>query len=197
MFEPFNTLFTSTAVVALAEIGDKTQLLSFALAARYRKSPPIILGILVATLLNHFAAAWLGQWLVSITADWFTPKQMKLALAISFIAMAIWLLVPDKLDEEGLNQRGSSIFVTTLVAFFIAEMGDKTQIATVLLAAKTQFLSAVVIGTTLGMMIANVPAVIMGEKLAARMNNPQLLKWVHLGAAFIFVAIGIAIAIYA
>jgi Ca2+/H+ antiporter, TMEM165/GDT1 family len=197
MFEPFNTLVTSTAVVALAEIGDKTQLLSFALAARYRKSLPIVLGILVATLLNHFAAAWLGQWLVGITADWFTPKQMKLALAISFIAMAIWLLVPDKLDEEGLNQRGSSIFITTLVAFFIAEMGDKTQIATVLLAAKTQFLIAVVIGTTLGMMIANVPAVIMGERLAARMNNPQLLKWVHRGAALIFVAIGVAIAIYA
>jgi Ca2+/H+ antiporter, TMEM165/GDT1 family len=197
MFEPFNTLITSTAVVALAEIGDKTQLLSFALAARYRKSLPIILGILVATLLNHFAAAWLGQWLVSITVDWFTPKQMKLALAISFIAMAIWLLVPDKLDEEGLNQRGSSIFITTLVAFFIAEMGDKTQIATVLLAAKTQFLSAVVIGTTLGMMIANVPAVIMGERLAARINSPQLLKWVHRGAALIFVAIGVAIAIYA
>jgi Ca2+/H+ antiporter, TMEM165/GDT1 family len=197
MFEPFNTLVTSTAVVALAEIGDKTQLLSFALAARYRKSLPIVLGILVATLLNHFAAAWLGQWLVSITADWFTQKQMKLALAISFIAMAIWLLVPDKLDEEGLNQRGSSIFITTLVAFFIAEMGDKTQIATVLLAAKTQFLIAVVIGTTLGMMIANVPAVIMGERLAARMNNPQLLKWVHRGAALIFVAIGVAIAIYA
>jgi Ca2+/H+ antiporter, TMEM165/GDT1 family len=197
MFEPFNTLITSTAIVALAEIGDKTQLLSFALAARYRKSLPIILGILVATLLNHFAAAWLGQWLVSITVDWFTPKQMKLALAISFIAMAIWLLVPDKLDEEGLNQRGSSIFITTLVAFFIAEMGDKTQIATVLLAAKTQFLSAVVIGTTLGMMIANVPAVIMGERLAARINSPQLLKWVHRGAALIFVAIGVAIAIYA
>jgi Ca2+/H+ antiporter, TMEM165/GDT1 family len=197
MFEPFNTLVTSTAVVALAEIGDKTQLLSFALAARYRKSTPIILGILVATLLNHFAAAWLGQWLVSFAVDWFTPKQMKLALAISFIAMAIWLLVPDKLDEEGLNQRGSSIFITTLVAFFIAEMGDKTQIATVLLAAKTQFLSAVVIGTTLGMMIANVPAVIMGERLAARMNSPQLLKWVHRGAALIFVAIGVAIFIYA
>jgi Ca2+/H+ antiporter, TMEM165/GDT1 family len=197
MFEPFNTLVTSTAVVALAEIGDKTQLLSFALAARYRKSTPIILGILVATLLNHFAAAWLGQWLVSFAVDWFTPKQMKLALAISFIAMAIWLLVPDKLDEEGLNHRGSSIFITTLVAFFIAEMGDKTQIATVLLAAKTQFLSAVVIGTTLGMMIANVPAVIMGERLAARMNSPQLLKWVHRGAALIFVAIGVAIFIYA
>jgi Ca2+/H+ antiporter, TMEM165/GDT1 family len=197
MFEPFNTLFTSTAVVALAEIGDKTQLLSFALAARYRKSTPIIMGILVATLLNHFAAAWAGQWLVSITADWFTPQQMKLALAISFFAMAIWLLIPDKFDEEGLNQRRSSIFITTLVAFFIAEMGDKTQIATVLLAAKTQFLSAVVIGTTLGMMIANVPAVIMGEKLAARMNNPELLKWVHRGAAFIFAAIGVAIAIYA
>jgi Ca2+/H+ antiporter, TMEM165/GDT1 family len=196
MFEPFNTLFTSTAVVALAEVGDKTQLLSFALAARYRKSTPIILGILVATLLNHFAAAWLGQWLVAITAEWFTPKQLKLALAVSFVAMAIWLLVPDKLDEEGLNQRGQSIFLTTLLAFFIAEMGDKTQIATVLLAAKTQFLSAVVIGTTLGMMIANVPAVLMGERLASRLNNPNLLRWVHRGAAFIFVAIGIAIALY-
>jgi Ca2+/H+ antiporter, TMEM165/GDT1 family len=197
MFEPFNTLFTSTAVVALAEIGDKTQLLSFALAARYRKSTPIILGILVATLLNHFAAAWVGQWLVSLTADWVTPKQWKLALAVSFIAMAAWLLVPDKLDDEGLNQRGQSVFFTTLVAFFIAEMGDKTQIATVLLAAKTQFLSAVVIGTTLGMMIANVPAVVMGERLATRLNNPKLLQWVHRGAAFIFVVIGTVIAITA
>jgi Ca2+/H+ antiporter, TMEM165/GDT1 family len=197
MFEPFNTLFTSTAVVALAEVGDKTQLLSFALAARYRRSTPIIFGILAATLLNHFAAASLGQWLVSFTADWFTQRQLKLALAVSFIAMAIWLLIPDKLDDKGLEQRGHSLFLTTLVAFFIAEMGDKTQIATVLLAAKTQYLSAVVIGTTLGMMIANVPAVLMGERLASRLNNPKLLQWVHRGAALIFAAIGVAIAAYA
>jgi Ca2+/H+ antiporter, TMEM165/GDT1 family len=197
MFEFLDTFFTSTAVVALAEIGDKTQLLSFALAARYRKSMPIILGILVATILNHFAAAWVGQWLVSFTSEWFTQKQLKFALAISFIAMAAWLLVPDKLDDENINQHNHGIFVTTLIAFFIAEMGDKTQIATVLLAAKSEYLSAVVIGTTLGMMIANVPAVLMGERLASRLNNRQLLQWVHRSAALIFVAIGIAIAMYA
>jgi Ca2+/H+ antiporter, TMEM165/GDT1 family len=197
MFEPFDTLFTATAVVALAEMGDKTQLLAFALAARYRKSTPIILGILVATLLNHFAAAWLGQWLVNWSAQWFSQTQLKFALAFSFVAMAVWLLVPDKLDEEQVNQQRASVFMATLVAFFLAEMGDKTQIATVLLAAKTQYLSAVVVGTTLGMLIANVPAVLMGEKLAARLNNQNLLQWVHRGAAFIFLAIGIAIAIYA
>jgi Ca2+/H+ antiporter, TMEM165/GDT1 family len=195
MFEPFDTLFASTAVVALAEIGDKTQLLSFALAARYRRSLPIIAGILVATLLNHYLAAWAGQWLVGIFQQWFTPNQLKLGLAVSFIAMAAWLLVPDKLDEGAVNKTTASIFVTTLIAFFIAEMGDKTQIATVLLAANTSVLWAVVAGTTFGMMLANVPAVVMGQKLAVRLTNPALLEWVHRGAALIFVGLGAAIAL--
>jgi Ca2+/H+ antiporter, TMEM165/GDT1 family len=195
MFEPFDTLLTSTAVVALAEIGDKTQLLSFALAARYRRSLPIIAGILVATLLNHYMAAWAGQWLVGIFQQWFTPNQLKLGLAASFIAMAAWLLVPDKLDEGGLDKTAASVFITTLIAFFIAEMGDKTQVATVLLAANTSVLWAVVAGTTFGMMLANVPAVVMGQKLASRLTNPTLLEWVHRGAALIFVGIGAAIAL--
>jgi Ca2+/H+ antiporter, TMEM165/GDT1 family len=194
MFEPFNTLFTSTAVVALAEIGDKTQLLSFALAARYRRSLPIVAGILLATLLNHFCAAWAGQWLVGMFQQWFSPNHLKLGLAASFVAMAGWLLVPDKLDEETVEKSTAGIFLTTLTAFFLAEMGDKTQIATVLLAANTTVLWAVVIGTTFGMMIANVPAVLMGDKLARRLTNPKMLALVHRGAALIFVGIGIAIA---
>jgi Ca2+/H+ antiporter, TMEM165/GDT1 family len=196
MFEALNTLFTSTAVVAIAEIGDKTQLLFFALAARYRKATPIIWGILLATLLNHFAAASLGQWLFNIVGQWFSPTQMKYALAISFLIMAAWLLIPDRLDGEEINKRQTNIFLTTFIAFFLAEMGDKTQIATALFAAKTQFTSAVVVGTTLGMMIANVPAVLMGDKLAQRVNSPKLLQWMHRSAATIFVLIATSIAVF-
>ena len=176
----------ATGVVALAEIGDKTQLLAIVLAARYRKPLPIIFGILVATLLNHFAASALGVWLANLIG----PNAMRWALGLSFIAMAAWMLVPDKYEET--DQRSSSrlgIFATTFVAFFILEMGDKTQIATIALAAKYASLFAIVIGTTLGMMIANVPAVLLGEIAAKKLN----MRVVHAVAATVFLVIGILI----
>ena len=191
----FSTLTVATGVVALAEIGDKTQLLSFALAARYKKPWPIIWAILVATLLNHFMAAWAGQWLIQTLQHWLTPQSQKWLLAASFFVMAGWLLIPDKFDDSGITQSTSSIFLTTFIAFFIAEMGDKTQVATVLLAAQSKELVAVVVGTTLGMMLANVPAVILGERLANKLSNPNMLTWVHRGAAAIFLGIAVFIAL--
>ena len=187
------TLFVSTSIVALAEIGDKTQLLSFALAARYRKPWPIIWGILAATLLNHFAAAWAGQWLMQYVDHWLSPQNRKWLLAAGFLLMAGWLLIPDKFDDSGLAKSSSSIFLTTLIAFFIAEMGDKTQVATLLLAAKSTALTAVVVGTTLGMMIANVPAVFLGERLAKKIAQPNVLILVHRAAATIFLCLALAI----
>ncbi|GAA3961236.1 TMEM165/GDT1 family protein [Allohahella marinimesophila] len=175
----------STGIVALAEIGDKTQLLAFILAARYRKPLPIVLGILVATLLNHGLAGALGAWLTSLIS----AEHLRWILGASFLAMAVWILVPDKIDEDDLGRTRYGAFTATLVAFFLAEMGDKTQIATVALAAQYEALFAVVMGTTLGMMIANVPAVYVGEKLAHRMP----VRLVHSIAALIFALLGIAI----
>ena len=149
----------STGIVALAEIGDKTQLLAFILAAKFKKPIPIILGILVATLVNHGLAGAIGEWLTSLA----TPQTMGLILGVSFIAMALWTLIPDKFDEADAKLAHMGIFGTTLVAFFLAEMGDKTQVATVALAAKYQALLPVVAVTTLGMMIAKVPAVFREE----------------------------------
>lgn len=175
----------STGLVALAEIGDKTQLLAFILAARFKKPQPIILGILAATLLNHGLAGGIGTWLTTLI----THQTLQLILAISFLGMAIWTLFPDKLDETDTKFTHSSIFSTTLTAFFLAEMGDKTQIATVALAAKYNAILAVVIGTTLGMMIANVPAVLIGNNIASRLP----IKLIHRIAAIIFAALGITI----
>jgi putative Ca2+/H+ antiporter (TMEM165/GDT1 family) len=175
----------STGVVALAEIGDKTQLLALLLAARYRKPLPIILGILVATLLNHALAGMVGAWLAATIG----PRAMRWILGSSFIAMAAWMLVPDKVDDLEEKPPRYGVFVATLVAFFLVEIGDKTQIATVALAAKYASLVAVVAGTTLGMMLANVPAVLLGEVAARKLP----MKLVHGIAAAIFLALGIAV----
>lgn len=174
----------STGIVALAEIGDKTQLLAFILAARFRKPLPIILGILVATLLNHGLAGALGSWITSQLA----PETLRWVLGVSFIAMAAWVLVPDKLDDTEAKITRFGIFGTTLVTFFLAEIGDKTQIATIALAAQYHTLVAVVLGTTLGMMLANVPAVLLGERIAHKIP----VRLVHGIAAAIFAALGVA-----
>ena len=155
-------LFTSIAIVALAEIGDKTQLLSLALTARYRKPLPIIAGIFVATLLNHALAGAVGAWVATALG----PVMLRWVLAVSFLAMAGWILIPDKLDSSDDNRGRLGVFGATTLAFFIAEMGDKTQIATVALAAKYASFYAVVVGTTIGMLLANVPVVLLGERIA-------------------------------
>ena len=179
-----DAFLVSTGIVALAEIGDKTQLLSFILAAKLRKPIPIILGIFVATLLNHGFAGALGAWLTTLLG----PEALRWILGISFIAMAGWTLIPDKFDDQDAKFAKLGVFGTTLVAFFLAEMGDKTQVATVALAAQYKSLVAVVAGTTLGMMIANVPAVILGDRIAHKIPT----KTVHAVAAAIFAILGIA-----
>jgi len=184
VFDPVESLFVSTLVVAIAEIGDKTQLLAMILATRFKKPVPIILGILVATLANHALAATAGYWVSDLlSGQWF-----KWAIAVSFIAMAAWALIPDKADDEDGSSAGRyGVFVTTTIAFFLVEMGDKTQIATVALGAKFHSIFWVAMGTTLGMMIANIPAVYLGE--AATKIVP--LKYVRIGAALIFLALGV------
>ena len=176
-------LLTSTAVVALAEIGDKTMLLAIVLAARLRAPWQILAGIFAATILNHALAALLGSEVAGlIDAPWF-----RIAVALGFIAMAAWTLVPDKFDDdEGFTRRGSA-FLTTAVAFFLVEMGDKTQIATIALGAQYHDVVAVATGTTLGMMIANGPAVFLGEELVKRVS----LKATRLAAALLFLLLGL------
>ena len=178
--------FVSTGLVALAEIGDKTQLLAFILAARFRRPAPIVLGILVATLFNHGLAGSLGAWI----AGAIDPAVLRTVLGLSFLAMAVWMLIPDRLDadELRLSQR-LGVFGTTLLAFFFAEMGDKTQIATVAMASHYTALTAVVGGSTLGMMIANVPAVLIGERLAAHLPTQRI----HQLAAALFALLGAAV----
>jgi putative Ca2+/H+ antiporter (TMEM165/GDT1 family) len=173
---------TSTGVVAIAEIGDKTQLLAIVLAARFRKPLPILLGILAATLLNHAAAAWLGV----LVAQWLEGPVFQAVIGAAFIAMAAWALIPDKEDEGAGAKTPGGVFLTTLIAFFLVEIGDKTQIATSLLAARFENVTIVTAGTTLGMMLANAPAVLLGE--AATKVVP--LKVVRLIAAAIFALIG-------
>ena len=178
------SLVVSTGVVALAEIGDKTQLLAFILAARFKKPLPIILGILVATLINHGLAGALGAW---ITAT-ISPNVLRWVLGASFIAMAIWTMIPDKIEEETQFAQRFGVFGATFITFFLAEMGDKTQIATVAMAAHYTAPLMVVMGTTLGMLIADVPAVFAGDKLA----NKIPMKLVHAIAAAVFLALGVA-----
>lgn len=161
----FETLFVSTGIVALAEIGDKTQLLALLLAARYRKPIPIILGILVATLANHLLAAAVGYQV----AQFFSESTLLWILALSFLAVAAWTLVPDSLDDEGHLAAKYGPFMATLIAFFIAEMGDKTQVATVMLAAQFEYFWMVVCGTTIGMLLANAPVVVLGNFAAERL----------------------------
>lgn len=177
-------LLISTGVVALAEIGDKTQLLAFVLAAKFRRSGAIILGILVATLLNHGFAGAAGTWLSAILS----PEILRWILGVSFLLMAIWTLIPDKLDDDETGTAAKyGVFMTTLIAFFLAEMGDKTQIATVALAARYDAFVTVVLATTLGMLIANVPAVLIGKRMAGAI--PVTL--VHRIAAAIFAILGV------
>lgn len=174
----------SGGIVALAEIGDKTQLLAFCLAAKFRKPLPIVLAIFVATIANHAFAAAVGGWITSLLG----PDTLRWVLGLSFLAMAAWTLVPDQIDEEAAPLAKYGVFLTTLIAFFVAEMGDKTQIATVALAARYHSLAAVVAGTTFGMMLANVPAVYLGDRIAKRVS----LKLVHGVAAAVFAALGLA-----
>ena len=179
------SLLVSTGVVALAEIGDKTQLLAFILAARFKKPAPIILGILLATLVNHGLAGALGAWITSAIS----PGTLRWVLGLSFIGMAIWTLIPDNIEEEETQvAQRLGVFGATLITFFLAEMGDKTQIATVAMSAHYADPLLVVMGTTLGMLIADVPAVFVGDKLATRIP----MKLVHTIAAAIFALLGAA-----
>jgi putative Ca2+/H+ antiporter (TMEM165/GDT1 family) len=175
----------STGIVALGEMGDKTQLLALLLAARFRKPLPIIAGILVATLANHAAAGWLGGWIAAQMG----PQLLRWVIGGSFLAMALWMLIPDRLEDEdsAAGTRRLGVFGTTVLAFFLAEMGDKTQIATVALAARYPNLVAVVAGTTLGMMLANVPAVLLGDQISKKLS----MTLVHAIAAAIFAVLGV------
>jgi len=179
-----DAFLVSTGIVALAEIGDKTQLLAFILAAKFRKPVPIVIGILVATLANHAVAGLLGSWITTLLG----PETLRWVLGVSFIVMALWTLVPDKFDEKDAKLARFGVFTTTLIAFFLAEMGDKTQLATIALAAQYQAVVQVVAGTTLGMMIANVPAVLLGDRIAERLP----VRTVHFIAAALFAVLGIA-----
>jgi putative Ca2+/H+ antiporter (TMEM165/GDT1 family) len=177
-------LLVSTGVVTLAEMGDKTQLLAFILAARFKKPLPIVAGILVATLVNHGLAGALGAWITSVLS----PEVMRWALGLSFLGMAAWTLIPDKIEEEETQSAGQmGVFGATLVTFFLAEMGDKTQIATIALAAHYSAALMVVAGTTLGMLIADVPAVFVGNRFAEKIP----MKVVHSVAAGIFAVMGL------
>ena len=181
-------LLVSTLAVAIAEIGDKTQLLSLILAAKYRKPLPIVLGILVATLANHALAGLFG----TLVAGWFSPDTLKWIVAVSFLAIAAWTLVPDKVvDDEASKVRSGGVFVATLIAFFLAEMGDKTQVATVVLAAQYTPLWQVVAGPTLGMLLANVPVVWLGARFAQKLP----LKAARYTAAALFAILAVWIVV--
>ena len=179
------SFLVSTGVVALAEMGDKTQLLAFLLAARFKRPVPIIAGIFLATIVNHGLAGALGAWITTTLG----PQTMRWVLGVSFLGMAIWTLIPDKIEEEEDQvAHRFGVFGATLITFFLAEMGDKTQVATVAMAAHYLDAWRVVAGTTLGMLIADVPAVFLGHRLSAKLS----LKWMHAGAALVFAALGIA-----
>jgi putative Ca2+/H+ antiporter (TMEM165/GDT1 family) len=182
----FEAFGLSTGLVAIAEMGDKTQLLAMLLAARFRKTAPILWGILVATLLNHAAAGSLGAWVTS-----FVPETtLRWVLGAGFIVMGLWMLVPDKIDDDPSAKSVGGVFITTFIAFFLAEMGDKTQIATVGLAAHyAQHLFWVILGTTIGMMLANAPAVVIGERFASRLP----LRWIRWSSTLLFIALGLLI----
>ncbi len=174
----------STGIVALAEMGDKTQLLTLVLAARFRKPWPIVLGILIATLANHGLAGAVGSWVTTVLG----PDVLRWLLGSSFIAMAAWMLIPDTIDDdEGANTPKLGVFMTTVVAFFLAEMGDKTQVATVMLAAQYNAWVSVVAGTTLGMMLANAPVVWLGDAITRRVP----LHMVHRVSAGVFAVLGV------
>ena len=179
--EPF---LVSTGIVALGEMGDKTQLLAIVLAAAFRRPAPIIAGILVATLANHAAAGLVGGWVAQALG----PEWLRWVIGLSFLGMAVWILIPDKVDEvAGARRQRFGVFGTTVIAFFLAEMGDKTQIATVALAARYAEVAQVVLGTTLGMMLANVPAVFLGDRIAGKVS----MRLVHAIAALVFAVLGL------
>lgn len=184
----FSALTLSAGVVALAEMGDKTQLLSLMLAARYPKQAlAVIGGIFIATIANHACAAFLGQWLTTLMS----PEILKWALSLSFLGIGLWLLVPDHIDDAAgskVADRPFQVFILTVGLFFLAEMGDKTQIATIALGARYADVVSVTVGTTLGMMLANAPAVWIGQRFTSRMP----IRWVHAVAAITFIAIGVA-----
>jgi putative Ca2+/H+ antiporter (TMEM165/GDT1 family) len=188
LYMDLNSFLLATSIVGLAEIGDKTQLLSLLLAAKYKTHHwAIVAGIFVATVFNHAIAAWLG----SALAQWVNPELMRWIIAGGFIALGLWLLIPDKLDDDEkapIAHSSWKVFTITTSLFFIAEMGDKTQVATVALGARYDDLMAVVLGTTVGMMLANAPAVWLGQKF----TNALPVKWVHAIAAIIFIIIGLA-----
>lgn len=173
----------STGLVTLAEMGDRTQLLAFLLAAKFRRPFPIMLGILIATLANHAVAGLLGQWFAELV----TPNVLRWVLALTFFAMAAWMMIPDKLDDDAPDNTKYGVLVTTIIAFFLAEIGDKTQVATVALAARFDDLLWIVAGTTLGMMIANIPAIYLGDKFADKLP----VRLIHLVAALLFVLLGV------
>jgi putative Ca2+/H+ antiporter (TMEM165/GDT1 family) len=179
-----DAFLVSTGIVALAEIGDKTQLLAFLLAARFRRPLPIVFGIFAATVANHAFAAAVG----ALVSRLLGPDVMRWVLGLAFIGMAAWIMVPDDIDADDAAPARFGVFVTTVIAFFLAEMGDKTQVATVALAARYPAALAVVAGTTLGMMLANVPAVYFGDRIAGRVP----LRLVHGLAALIFLVLGVA-----
>lgn len=180
-----DAFLTSLAVVAIAEFGDKTQLLALALGARFRAPLTVTAGILAATIVNHALAGAAGVWLAGLLG----PQGLRWALGLSFLAMAVWVLIPDRLDaEDSAPASRASAFMTTLVAFFLAEMGDKTQIATVALAARFGEPVPVILGTTLGLMAADVPALWLGARFSA---SPKALVWVHRGAALLFLGLGV------
>ena len=177
-----DTILVSTGLVALAEIGDKTQLLAILLAARFRKPVPIVAGILVATILNHAAAAGLGY----AVGAWLHGLAFQVVVGVGFLAMAAWALVPDKADDDDVDPPRFGVFLTTAVLFFLVEIGDKTQVATSLLGARFHSVVLVAVGTTVGMMLANVPAVLLGE----RVTRVLPMAAVRIGAALVFAALG-------
>jgi putative Ca2+/H+ antiporter (TMEM165/GDT1 family) len=184
-----HALLISTGLVAIAEIGDKTQLLALLLTLKFRRPWPIFAGMLAATLANHAGAGAVGHYLEAFLMEWIGPEKLRWGLAAGFAAMAVWALIPDKADdgETAIGRFQMSAFVTTLVSFFLVEMGDKTQIATVALAARFPDLAAVVAGTTLGMVLANAPVIFLGNKFAAKFP----LKYVRWSAAACFIALAI------
>ncbi len=177
------TLLISLVTIAIAEIGDKTQLLSLTLAAKYRRPWPICIGIFIATLANHAMAGGIGV----LLANWISPRAMQWIVVVSFLGMAVWALIPDKAGDDDTKGAGRGLVVATIITFFIAEMGDKTQLATVALAAQYHPLWQVVVGTTLGMMIANVPVVWLGSRFAERIP----LRGARMTAALLFLALGL------
>ena len=182
---PVEAFLVSTGIVALAEMGDKTQLLAFVLAARFKKPLPIVAGIFAATAVNHGLAGALGAWITTVLG----PRILRWVLGLSFIAMAVWTVIPDKIEEEEARAaRRFGVFGATLVTFFLAEMGDKTQLATIAMAAHYGTPAVVVVGTTLGMLIADVPAVFVGDRLSAKVP----MRLVHLVAAALFALLGVA-----